>query len=1032
MATIDAKKLLPPSKKTAAIEKQKFLVPLQNISVNKKPAGDLRPVDKETKSSEDLSIVKKKISQLSLLLNESYLIEKKDREARRKAEERRKSEQREKNIEKKVKKNQVSSNLLSSIPGQSIFDTINRFIGFTLLGYLFNNYGKILPKLLEFGSVLKPVGEFFESFAKNLLKGAVDFVEFGYKAYDQTRDFVKQIGGEGAQKTFDEFSKNLNLLLNGAIAASMLIISTSPGRPGRPGRPGPGGPGRMPGGKPPTLPRNAKLSSYLGRDAQTKLIERRYGNDAARMYEARKSQGASASRARADVLKRFDKIEGPQRGLAGGTGKGSILSRGFGRSANRASLKVLGKTGTKIAKGAFGRVPIIGGLLDFAFSLAMGENPGRAAAKAVGATVGSALGTFIPIPFAGTILGGILGDIVGGALYDSLAGSKKPEGRAEGGQISGGSQKSVAPSRRIKTTTRKAPPRIQPQKTQPGKDVGGKLKIEELYGKDEPGTKSALRALRKSSEDAKKIKSINGLVGSMFGAGIDMALGQKPDKNLSRNIGNIFGSVISSAIDMELNKSFGDISKTIAMAGGGVVPSREIGRQLSIGERIGRFISRALAISIESSATRILQNLRNEMNLEGDGTGDGPGPGDGDGGPDVFYGTGAERMWNFFKNKGLSDFAVAGILGNARWESSFNPTARGKGMGPGGSDAIGIFQWGETERWKDLVNWAKSKNLNPWDYDTQLQFAWHEMQTTEKATIPAIQAATSASEAAEKFRSVYERSRNTEQRRKDAAEGYYKQYKGKTYIPPTPPTPRGPSTGYRPKSPGLFNAVEYITGDPSQGSNYDLAGHGTTKNYHDHIAFATIADKERAKSALRAAGIVIGSELRPGDPGYHGRNLAIDIPGAQWGGTGAIGQKEYNGSAKVRRVLGLIGTSQARPPQAPKPPAASGIAAAPGTKVSFNGTTFFKGTNGKYYKMGRGNVPVEVDKRTYDSAKSGGTLISSLQQRPPASLAPSQSSAVASLNRSGVLETDTGNMYGVIQTNVIFQEIITQDPMQVA
>ena len=60
MATIDAKKLLPPSKKTAAIEKQKFLVPLQNISVNKKPAGDLRPVDKETKSSEDLSIVKKK------------------------------------------------------------------------------------------------------------------------------------------------------------------------------------------------------------------------------------------------------------------------------------------------------------------------------------------------------------------------------------------------------------------------------------------------------------------------------------------------------------------------------------------------------------------------------------------------------------------------------------------------------------------------------------------------------------------------------------------------------------------------------------------------------------------------------------------------------------------------------------------------------------------------------------------------------------------------------------------------------------
>ena len=126
---------------------------------------------------------------------------------------------------------------------------------------------------MEFGKVLEPVGKFVEGFAKNILKGVVDFVEFGYKAYDQTRDFVKQIGGEGAQKTFDDFSKNLNLLLNGAIGAAMLIASTSPGKPGKPGRPG--SPGKMPGGKPSTLPKNAKLSNYLGRDPQTKLIERK-------------------------------------------------------------------------------------------------------------------------------------------------------------------------------------------------------------------------------------------------------------------------------------------------------------------------------------------------------------------------------------------------------------------------------------------------------------------------------------------------------------------------------------------------------------------------------------------------------------------------------------------------------------------------------------------------------------------------------------------------------------------------------------
>ena len=63
--------------------------------------------------------------------------------------------------------------------------------------------------------------------------------------------------------------------------------------------------------------------------------------------------------------------------------------------------------------------------------------------------------------------------------------------------------------------------------------------------------------------------------------------------------------------------------------------------------------------------------------------------------------------------------------------------------------------------------------------------------------------------------------------------------------------------------------------------------------------------KEKAKKVLRASGIQIGSEYRAGDPGYHGKNLAIDVPGAQWGGSGAIGQKEFAGSRKVRQILGI-------------------------------------------------------------------------------------------------------------------------------
>ena len=132
-------------------------------------------------------------------------------------------------------------------------------------------------------------------------------------------------------------------------------------------------------------------------------------------------------------------------------------------------------------------------------------------------------------------------------------------------------------------------------------------------------------------------------------------------------------------------------------------------------------------------------------------------------------------------------------------------------------------------------------------------------------------------------------------------------------------------TEYTPLSFGMFNTIEYITGDVTytgNGRNFyvDIAGHGLSSNYHDHIACSTVEDKERAKTALRAAGIQIGSEYREGSRGYHGKNLAFDVPGSQWGGSGVIGPIEYRGSAKVRSILGIGGGGQstAQPPK-PKP-----------------------------------------------------------------------------------------------------------------
>ncbi len=939
MATIDSKKLLPPSKKGGAIEKQKFLVPIKSIATKNISDSALKPVDKnENEKGGSLVVVKKQVIQLRNLINNSLLLDRSETSIRKKEEERNKAEQKEKKLEEKVKKNNVKTNLLTTIPGQSIFDTINRFIGFTLLGYLFNKYGELLPKLIEFGRVLEPVGKFFETFAKNLLESVIKFIDLGYKAYDGTRDLIKKIGGKNAEKTFNEFSNNLNLVLNGAIAAAMLIASTKSKTPG--GAAGSAG---------------ASITKSLG-GTSSKAVS---------SFGAGQRYGAN--------------VRQLGRAAAGGTFESQFSRKGVTLTeqvaAQRAAKQVATQGVKSSSRFAITRAPVIGALIGFIIdTVIFREKPTRAAAGAVGNLIGSGIGaalagagTFGIGAGLGLVAGGFIGDLLGKTLYDVIVGygTKPIQARAEGGSITKGGQSAVNPSRRLKAKTKKVVPKIIPQRTEPGKNIGGKLKIEELYGTDEPGKRSALRALKKSSEEVKKVRSLNGLSGAMFGAGIDMALGQKPDKKLAYSLGNMFGSVVQTAIDSELNSSFNDISKTLAMANGGVVPSREIGRQLSIGERIGKFISSALAISIESSASRILQNLNKELNLDGGPPGDIGlgGPDSEGGGPDVFHGMGAERMWNFFKNKGLSDIAVAGILGNARWESSFNPAARGKGMGPGGSDAIGIFQWGETARWKNLVNWSKQQNLNPWDYDTQLKFAWYEMQTSEKATIPALQGATSAADAAEKFRAVYERSRHTEQRRKDAAEGYYKQFKGKMYV--LPQTLSGKATSYKPPSPGFFNAIQYITGDSTQGANYDQAGHGG-KRYHEHIAFKTIEDKERAKAALRAAGFTIGSEYRRGDPGYHGSGLAIDVPFYPNNRLGYSDDKkgEQRFSKDVRKILGI-------------------------------------GSSG----------PSKTNIKQNDQRR--------------ASLAPTQSSTVASLNKSGLLNTDTSVF--IIENNSIALQVIEKE-----
>ena len=126
-----------------------------------------------------------------------------------------------------------------------------------------------------------------------------------------------------------------------------------------------------------------------------------------------------------------------------------FLIKLFGKAFTKGALS-LGKMLLKRAVGLVRRFPLIGPVIAFGLELAMGEPPGRAAFKAIGATLLGGLGGVIGsiVPGAGTligaVIGGLAGEWAGGAMYDLFfkgkEGDKKKEetpGMSSGGVASG-------------------------------------------------------------------------------------------------------------------------------------------------------------------------------------------------------------------------------------------------------------------------------------------------------------------------------------------------------------------------------------------------------------------------------------------------------------------------------------------------------------------------------------------------------------------------------------------------------------------
>lgn len=855
--------LLPSASSSNAIVKKTFNVSsLASIKTNKK---ELTISPQKTSLKDLLSSINETLKKINIIVKKTTLSQGKAYKDGLKEVRFAKNAERERKLEEK-KKDKLKEKEEKTLPGLGFLDRIKRFLFFTFLGWLTNKYWDKLPKVLEFTKKLTPIIGVIETIGGALFNGVVNFIDTGYKVYDGLKDFTKQIGGENFQKIFDDFSKNLNTFINIAIIAGMATMGSSDF-----------GLGKKPG-------QNARQGSKgtLGRN--------RYGtsSDAARRYAQRFGKDAAA--------RRF--------GQEGVESLGGKYARTNSKNlARKGAISLLGKGGTKaalrIVQPLVRNIPLIGGIMEFVLSWMSGDSPGKSAFKGVGAGlgtwVGGAIGSLIPIPGVGTAigmyLGGQGGSALGEALYNKIfenrePGQKKsdqPKKKARGGVTRGGKEVAgnVGRSLKIQRTIRKNLISPKPTKITPGIDVGGENKIKLMFPEPDETQASTYQNPFGYLYDSTIFMGDVPYIGPLFSLFGKLLLGQSPKSADYKIISLGLTAWINNAINQNL-LSGNSVEK--------MLKEMPLWIETSVKNLIDNVVVSVLSGLKENLLLKPLRELFSSNQLPGTDMGELGSASDAVGGARLFMAAGFPML------------AAAILSGNVQQESGWKGQRTPWVLNDGAGTNKGLISWNRTritgaEKFlgKPLETASNAEQVK-WIKEELRQYGLLDDFMNPQATEAQLQEASYKYIGWGHLGDRWKYSRHIFNALQKGEQGTYQQ--------PTSPTGKT-SSGYAPKKPGLFNAIEYITGDKTYLSNFELRGHGMPSNYHDHIAFKTIADKERAKKALRAAGIKIGSELRPGDPGYHGLNLAIDVPGYQWGGSGSIGQKEFEGSKKVREVLGL-------------------------------------------------------------------------------------------------------------------------------
>ena len=573
---------------------------MQKAQQEKMVGGGPSNIVLSKKSIKGIEGIKINVIKIEDILKGSLALDKKQLDDKKKAT----SKKRKEDIETKLetKPNAESGKVkMPSAPRMGILDFIKNFIGNVLLGYFAVRLIKHLPKIMPIVKFLGNAADFIIDVGGKLLNGLVTFIDIGDKAYDKTRGFIKNLGGENFAKGFDKFLGAIDtaLFLTTVLAGSMAMEAMSGGGGGGPGgtdprkQPTRTTSGGQPQGKPdirnplrqrPTVTTGGSTPRPMG--GGPKITGSTSGGSKLRLPKGIKARGGLLGL----VFLIPDLIE-----------SGMLLSQGRGKDGIRTLISAV----SGVAAGMAAYAGVIAG------------------AAALGIT-----GVGIPAAIALAVAGFGASYFAGEAAYNlTEAGLRKmglvdndPKtgkpytykggGITRGGKSAGKAKRTFGGMKKKQTYKRTIAQKPTQVQIKPGADVGGEDKIFGIFPNPFKAAKKVIDAvnpfniIKTTGENLGKTDYF----GPILAITSKMILGEKPDQMDYKNVGLGLNLLIAKGVqDGQLK---GGIIP--AFAEGGLVDP-DVLSAVETGGDISSWVSNTFRGEIETGAQKTMRLIKESM-----------------------------------------------------------------------------------------------------------------------------------------------------------------------------------------------------------------------------------------------------------------------------------------------------------------------------------------------------------------------------------------------------------------------------------